>query len=468
LAVVLPPALDSDVPLFMEWTGNAGDSRATQNPGRVLRPERALSLIENPTAPANSHHVTSARNVLVPNSQKMHSRISGSDIERTYVPAPLAPHGPAWKRGRRFGSRSRLRRSVKTARLVPSMHELTLFPFAEYWWAYGLFVVFVLAMLALDLGVFHRQAHVVHWKEALGWTTVWVCLAGLFAWGLWAYGHWKFPQDLRLLEAGITAAEAGTLANRSTLEFVTGFVVEKALSVDNIFVFVLVFRYFGIPAALQHRVLFFGIIGALFFRVLFISLGTLLLQFHWALWLFGGFLILTGIKIFFAPEKPLAPERNPLIKLLRRLLPVTPRLEGQRFFVRDQGILHMTPLFVALVFIELTDIVFAVDSVPAVFAVTREPFLVFTSNVFAILGLRALFFLLADVMHRFHFLKHGLGVILVFVGLKMVWLNDAFGGKFPIGWSLGIIGGVLAAAILVSLLTPPTSVVEEQSSGDQR
>jgi tellurite resistance protein TerC len=346
------------------------------------------------------------------------------------------------------------------------MSELTLFPFSEYWWAYAGFVVFVFAMLALDLGVFHRQAHAVRWKEALAWTVVWISLALLFCWGLWSFADWRFPRDPRLLAAGIGTAEAGLLADQTALEFLTGFVVEKALSVDNIFVFVVVFRYFGIPAALQHRVLFFGILGALFFRIVFISLGALLMQFHWALWIFGGFLILTGFKIFFAPEKPIQPDKNPLIRLLRRIVPVTPTMEGQRFFVRRDGVRYMTPLFVALVFIELTDIVFAVDSVPAVFAVTSEPFIVFTSNVFAILGLRALFFLLADVMHRFHFLKHGLGIILVFVGLKMVWLNHAFGGKFPIGWSLGFIAAVLVASVALSLLTPRPHPVHEPTGHD--
>ena len=177
----------------------------------------------------------------------------------------------------------------------------------------------------------------------------------------------------------------------------------------------------------------------------------MLLQWHWVIWLFGALLILTGIKLLFIPEKPLEPDRNPVIRLLRRLMPIAPQLDGQRFFTRIGGVRHATPLLVALVFIEGTDIVFAIDSVPAIFAITREPLIVFTSNVFAILGLRALFFLLAGVMHRFRLLKYGLGLILVFVGLKMVWLNDAFGGKFPVTWSLGIIGTVLAISILASL-----------------
>ena len=327
----------------------------------------------------------------------------------------------------------------------------TLFPFVDYWWFYALFTLGVLAFLALDLGVFHREAHVVSFREALGWSVVWITLALIFCWGFWQYAQWRLPQDPRLVAAGLSATQIAALADQTALEFLTGFVVEKSLSVDNIFVFVVVFSYFAIPPIYQHRVLFYGILGALFFRIIFIALGSALMQWEWVIWVFGGFLILTGLKIIFAPEKPIDPERNPVIRLLRRLVPVTPTLEGEKFFLRRDGVLHATPLFVALVFIELTDIVFAVDSVPAIFAITKEPLIVFTSNVFAILGLRALFFLLAGVMHRFKFLKYGLGLILVFVGLKMVWLNEAFGGKFPVTWSLAIIGGILATSIGASL-----------------
>jgi tellurite resistance protein TerC len=335
------------------------------------------------------------------------------------------------------------------------MPAYSLFPFAEYWWFYALFTGAVLGLLALDLGVFHRDAHEVRFKEAATWSVVWISLALLFCFALWQYADWKFPQDPRLLAAGMTAAEASQLADRTALEFLTGFVIEKSLSVDNIFVFVVVFSYFAIPAKYQHRVLFYGILGALVFRIIFISLGAALMQFHWVIWVFGAFLILTGIKILFAPEKPIEPDKNPIIRLLRRAVPVTPALEGDKFLLRKSGVWHATPLFVALVFIELSDIVFAVDSVPAIFAITKEPLIVFTSNVFAILGLRALYFLLAGVMHKFWALKYGLGVILVFVGLKMIWLNDAFGGKFPVTWSLGIIAGILAAAVAASLMIPP-------------
>ena len=333
------------------------------------------------------------------------------------------------------------------------MDHITLFPFADYWWLYAGFTALVLGLLALDLGVFHREAHEVRFKEALTWSAVWIGLALLFGAGLYYYSLWKFPLDPRL--AGLDHV---ALAKQTGLEYLTGFVVEKSLSVDNIFVFVVVFGYFAIPPRYQHRVLFFGILGALVFRVIFISLGSVLMQFHWVIWLFGGFLILTGIKILFAPEKPIEPEKNPLIRLLRRLLPVTPQLQGDKFFTRIDGVRHATPLFVCLAFLEVTDIVFAVDSVPAIFALTKEPLIVFTSNIFAILGLRALFFLLAGVMHRFRFLKYGLGLILVFVGLKMVWLNEAFGGKFPITWSLGLIAAILGGSIALSLAVPPRRV----------
>ncbi len=340
--------------------------------------------------------------------------------------------------------------------------DILLFPFSDYWWLYGLFTLFVLGMLALDLGVFHREAHEVSVKEAATWSVVWVSLAMVFCFLFWKYAHHKLPTYEPLLaelaSKGITGADAAAaaakLADQSTLEYLTGFVVEKALSVDNIFVFVVVFSYFAIPARYQHRVLFYGILGALIFRVIFISIGAALMQFHWVIWIFGAFLILTGIKILFAPEKPIEPEKNPIIRLLKKFVPVTPTLEGQKFFLRKNGVLYATPLFVCLVFIEITDIVFAVDSVPAIFAITKEPLIVFTSNIFAILGLRALFFLLAGIMHKFRFLKYGLGLVLIFVGLKMVWLNDAFGGKFPVGLSLSIIGGVLALSVIASLAIP--------------
>lgn len=328
-----------------------------------------------------------------------------------------------------------------------------LFPFVDYWWFYVAFTFFVFAILALDLGVFHREAHEVGFREAATWSVIWVILALLFGWGFYQYALWKFPQDPRLM--AIPGFDPEAAAWRSGLEYLTGYIIEKSLAVDNIFVFVVVFTYFAIPAKYQHRVLFYGIIGALFFRIIFIALGSVLMQYKWIVLIFGVFLILTGIKILFAPEKPIDPEKNPLIKLLKRFLPVSPQIDGQKFFVRKDGLLYATPLFVALCFIEISDIIFAVDSVPAIFAITKEPLIVFTSNVFAILGLRAMYFLLAGVVHKFRFLKYGLGVVLVFVGLKMVWLNEAFGGKFPITWSLGFIVTVIGISVAVSLLVPP-------------
>ena len=312
-----------------------------------------------------------------------------------------------------------------------------IFPFAEYWWLYGAFTLFVLLLLAVDLGVFHRHAHVVGFRESLAWSLVWMTLALAFNYGLHLYASGRFGPDV---------------GERLGLEFLTGFLVEKSLAIDNIFVFVLVFAYFGIPLQYQHRVLFYGILGALVFRAIFIALGSVLMQYHIVVLVFGGFLILTGLKMLRAPDQQVDPERNALIRLFRRWIPVTSDLHGARFLVRLDGRWHATPLLVALVFLEMSDVIFAVDSVPAIFAISREPFIVFTSNVFAILGLRAMYFLLAGAIERFYLLKYGLALVLVFVGLKMVWLNGAFGGKFPIEWSLAIIATLLLGAIAASLV----------------
>lgn len=323
-----------------------------------------------------------------------------------------------------------------------------LFPFADFWWFYAAFTVFVLAMLALDLGVFHRKAHKVSFKEASLWSVIWVSLALLFNVGFYFYAASIFPAEI---------------AWAKSLEFLAGYVVEKSLSVDNIFIFVMVFGYFAVPAKYQHRVLFYGILGALVFRAVFIGAGAWLMQFHWVIYLFGAFLILTGIKMMFFGEKEIEPEKNLLIRLFKRFVPVTHQLHGQKFFVRENKVLYATPLFIALLFLELTDIIFAVDSVPAIFALTKEPLIVFTSNIFAILGLRAMYFMLAGAVDKFHLLKYGLSVVLVFVGLKMVYLNDAFGGKFPISWSLGIIGAVIALSVTASLVFPKAHGLSESS-----
>jgi tellurite resistance protein TerC len=333
-----------------------------------------------------------------------------------------------------------------------SVAGVDLFPFQQYWWFYAVFTAFVLLLLALDLGVFHREPHEVSFREAAAWSAVWLSLALAFGYGLYRYALWKFPQDARL--AGLPGFDPTAAARDAALEFLTGYIIEYSLSVDNIFIFVLVLSYFAIPSKYQHRVLFYGILGALVFRALFIALGSALMQIHWIVLLFGAFLIFTGLKMMLAPEKGLEPDKNPLIRLFRRFVPVTQELHSERFFVRLNGVLHATPLFITLLFVEVTDIIFAVDSVPAIYALTDEPLVVFTSNVFAILGLRAMYFMLAEAVDRFHMLKYGLSVVLIFVGLKMLWLNSWYGGKFPITYSLGFIGGVIGLSILLSFLFP--------------
>jgi tellurite resistance protein TerC len=289
------------------------------------------------------------------------------------------------------------------------------------------FNLFVLALLALDLGVFHRKAHAVTVREAAGWSVVWIALGLAFGAGIW----WFEGKD-------------------PALQYLAGYLIEKSLSVDNIFVIALIFSFFAVPALYQHRVLFWGILGALVMRGALIAAGSLLLsRFHFLVWVFGAFLVFTGVKMAFHDQKELHPEKNPLVRLARKVFPVTEYYEGQAFFVRRAGRLFATPLFLVLLVVESMDLVFAVDSVPAIFAVTSDPFLVYTSNVFAILGLRSLYFLLAGVMDRFVYLKLGLSVILVFVGLKMALAQFL---KIPVGISLGVIGGVLALSVGASLL----------------
>ncbi len=314
-----------------------------------------------------------------------------------------------------------------------------LFPFTEYWWAYFAFTALIALLLALDLGVFNKKAHVVSFKEATIWTIVWFLFAVAFNFGLWAW--------TRGLMGDVTA-------RRVALEFAAGYVVERALSFDNIFIFVVVFRYFAVPLEYQHRVLFYGIVGAFFFRAIFISLGVLLLQFHWVVVIFGVLLIITGIRMLRGDEGEIHPEKNPVIRLLQKRFPVSARLHGRKFFAREHGVLCATPLLIALVFLEMTDIVFAIDSVPAVFALTREPLLVFTSNILAILGLRAMYFMLAGAMDKFYLLKFGLSTVLIFVGLKMTVFTGHILPEISVGWSLAIICVVLVVSIAASLLWP--------------
>ncbi len=294
-------------------------------------------------------------------------------------------------------------------------------------WLWIGFNVFVLAMLALDLGVFHRKAHTVSITEASIWSIVWITLALTFNAGLYFFSG---PEP--------------------ALQFFTGYLIEKSLSVDNIFVFVLLFTYFAVPAAYQHRVLFWGILGALLMRGIMIVLGAVLLdKFHWIIYLFGAFLIVTGVRMAFHQEAEVHPERNPLLKLVRLILHVTHDYEHDHFVVRQAGQVLVTPLLLVLLAVETTDVIFALDSIPAIFAVTQNPFLVYTSNVFAILGLRSLYFVFANAMGRFSYLKLGLAVVLSFVGVKMV-LADIF--HIPTALSLGVIAVVLTVAIVTSIM----------------
>jgi len=323
------------------------------------------------------------------------------------------------------------------------------FPIADYWPFYLGFSLFVIGLLALDLGVFHKKAHEVSFKEAGIWTGIWIGLALIFNWVFYKYAAWKFSNDQSLLN--LPDFDPTLAAKQSGLEFLTGFVVEKALAFDNIFVFAFVFSYFAIPRIYQHRILFYGILGALFFRGILIALGSYLMAYQWIVILFGVLLIITGIKMCLAPAKMMEPERNLVIRGLKKIIRITPKFESGKFFVRREGLLYGTPLFIGLIFIELTDIIFAVDSVPAIFALTKEPLIVFCSNILAILGMRSMYFMLSGVMDRFIYIKYGLASVLLFVGAKMVYLNDAFGGKFPIGWSLAIIFTLIAGSMMASL-----------------
>ena len=304
-------------------------------------------------------------------------------------------------------------------------------------WLWIGFNVFVLSMLALDLGVFHRKAHAVSGREALIWSIVWISLSLVF--NALIYFYW----DRIIPNSEYTNSEAA-------LAFLTGYLIEKSLSVDNIFVFILIFSFFAVPAAYQHRVLFWGILGALILRGILIVIGAALLeQFHWIIYVFGAFLVFTGIRMALSREdEKVHPDKNPVVKFFRRFMPVTENFERDRFFVRRAGRLMATPLLLILLVVESTDLVFAVDSIPAIFAVTQDPFIVYTSNVFAILGLRALYFLLANVMDKFHYLKLGLSAVLVFIGIKMVIVEFY---KIPIGVSLGVVASILTISILASL-----------------
>ena len=303
-------------------------------------------------------------------------------------------------------------------------------------WLWIGFNLFVLAMLALDLGVFHRKSHAVSGREALIWSLVWISLSLVF--NTIIYFFW----DKMMPGSSYTNRDAA-------LAFFTGYLIEKSLSVDNIFVFILIFSYFAVPAAYQHRVLFWGILGALVMRGALIVVGAALLnEFQWIIYIFGVFLIFTGIRMARHQDEEIHPDQNPVVKFFRKFMPVTENFEKDKFFVRRAGKILATPLFLILLIVESTDLVFAVDSIPAIFAVTQEAFIVYTSNVFAILGLRALYFLLANVMDKFQYLKLGLSVVLTFIGTKMV-IVDFY--HIPVGASLAVVAGILTISILASL-----------------
>lgn len=313
---------------------------------------------------------------------------------------------------------------------------------AENIWFWVVFNIFVLGLLALDLGVFHRKDHAVGMKEAAIWTVVWISLALLFNLGIYIYA-----------------------GSEPALQFLTGYLIEKSLSVDNIFVFVMLFSYFNVPVIYQHRVLFWGILGALIMRGILIGVGAFLIaQFHWVIYIFGAFLVFTGIRMAMQKEENVEVESNGVVKLLRRVMPITQGYHGHDFFVRNAGRIFATPLFVVLLVVETTDLIFALDSIPAIFAVTTDPFLVYTSNVFAILGLRSLYFLLAEVVTKFRFLKLGLSAILVFVGIKML-IVDIY--HIPILMSLGVIATTLAISIVASLLLPEAAETEIESRASE-
>ena len=317
-------------------------------------------------------------------------------------------------------------------------HSFTgsLFPFSEYWWFYGAFACLIVLLLAIDLLV-HAKARPVTMRAAASWATFWTAL------GL------GFTCVIYLL----AKRHGAEIANQKALEYLTGYLLEESLSVDNMFVFALVFRYFSLESEHQHRVLFYGILGAMIFRGLFVAAGSALIQLRWCVIGFGLFLIFSGLRLVFAPERKVDPHHNPLVRLVERLLPVSKEFHRNRFVVREAGSLCITPMMIILLVMESTDIVFAVDSVPAIFGVTREPLIVYTSNVFAILGLRAMYFILSGALEAFHLMKYGLCAVLVFVGLKMA-LIEGVGSRLPIGLSLAVIVTALAVSIVLSLVFP--------------
>ncbi len=310
-------------------------------------------------------------------------------------------------------------------------------------WLWVGFIVMILGLLALDLGVLNRKPHVIGTREALLWTIFWIFLALLFNVAVY------FIYEHHWLGIGINIRE--TMSGKdAALKYFTGYVVEKSLSLDNVFVIAVIFNYFAVPRIYQHRVLFWGIVGALIMRGIMIALGVALIhRFHWIIYVFGGLLILTALKMLLTREDKLEPDKNPLVRLARKIYPVTSDFEGHKFFTKVDGARAITPLFLVLLVVESTDVLFAVDSIPAIFAITTDPFIVFTSNVFAILGLRSLYFALASVIEKFRYLKVSLMLVLVYVGFKMI-----LSGHYPIptGISLAVIAGILTSGIVSSII----------------
>jgi tellurite resistance protein TerC len=316
-------------------------------------------------------------------------------------------------------------------------------------WMIAAFCVFVIFLLILDLKVINRKAHVIKVKEALGWTAFWITLALAFNVGVYFFFGYN---------------EGYEKGYEKAMEFLAAYLIEKSLSMDNLFVFLMIFTYFGVSPLYQHKVLFWGIIGALIMRAIFIFAGVALIQkFHWIIYVFGAFLIYTGIKLAMEKEKEIHPEKNPILKMFRRFVNVTPEFVGGKFFIRKDGMSWATPLFVVLIVIETTDVIFAVDSIPAVLAISNDPFIVYSSNVMAILGLRALYFALAGLMYLFRYLNYGLAIILSFVGVKML-VTDLY--KMPIGLALGFIGVILAVSIILSVLIPKKDGDESKTAKD--
>jgi len=311
------------------------------------------------------------------------------------------------------------------------------------WWL--VFGVLVIVLLALDLGVFHRRAHVIRVREALIWSAVWISLSLIFNLGV----YFAFGAD-------------------KAVNFFTGYLVEKSLSVDNLFVFLVIFTYFNVPANAQHKVLFWGIMGALIIRGIFIFAGVAIIErLHWVIYIFGAFLVYTGVRLFLHRDRKIHPEHNPFLRLCRRFIPVTKDYHGDRFFLREAGQLFVTPLFFVVLVVETTDILFAVDSIPAVLSITLDPFIVYTSNIFAILGLRALYFALAGVTLRLHYLSYGLSAILVFLGFKMLFSGFY---KLPVVVALGVVAGILAISTIASFLRPKKAetIAEQVRHSEQK